>query len=348
MVLTKAIKVRKAIIECYFSNHRNISMTARELKVSRHRVRRTILRWNSSASLTDNTRSGRPRKLSRGLLKWIALRARRKSFRGMTRLRRRLRDEKGMIVCANTIANSLRRLSICPRILPRKPYISPLNRQKRLEWCRTMKDKDESYWSQVVFSDECCVRALPLLGRYRIVWRKKGSDNHPEDFIQSKQGGGARVMIWSCITYFGVGYLVRIDSTLDAALYKKIIRGELKKTLQYYRGAGLANPIFQQDNCSVHTAATVKNCLSSQPFDVLPWPSCSPDFSPIENMWKELKRRLQDFPVANNSEELWEQIQTVWQELEGEEGASLCRSLISSMPRRIAAVEKKKGFPTKY
>ncbi|GFV04821.1 hypothetical protein TNCV_5047851 [Trichonephila clavipes] len=41
--------------------------------------------------------------------------------------------------------------------------------------------------------------------------------------------------------------------------------------------------IYQQDNARPHTARLSQQCL--QGYDVLPWPTRSPDLSPIENVW---------------------------------------------------------------
>jgi transposase len=44
---------------------------------------------------------------------------------------------------------------------------------------------------------------------------------------------------------------------------------------------------FQQDNLRVHTSS--EDWMKKQGFDILPYPSYSPDLSPIENLWATLK-----------------------------------------------------------
>ncbi|GFT60200.1 DDE_3 domain-containing protein [Trichonephila clavipes] len=68
--------------------------------------------------------------------------------------------------------------------------------------------------------------------------------------------------------------------------------------------------IYQQDNARPHTARLSQQCL--QGYDVLPWPTRSPDLSPIENVWDALGRQLQP---SRDTGELTAQMQRLWQDL---------------------------------
>ncbi|GFW60964.1 DDE_3 domain-containing protein [Trichonephila clavipes] len=51
---------------------------------------------------------------------------------------------------------------------------------------------------------------------------------------------------------------------------------------------GLPGAIFQQDNARPHIARVAQDFLRH--FQTLPWPACSPDFSPVDHVWDQLKR----------------------------------------------------------
>jgi hypothetical protein len=62
--------------------------------------------------------------------------------------------------------------------------------------------------------------------------------------------------------------------------------------------------VFQQNNCSVHTARMVTEWFQNQNINFLDWPSLSPDLNSIENMWvfmvKTMMRRYSGFQNEND------------------------------------------------
>jgi len=55
----------------------------------------------------------------------------------------------------------------------------------------------------------------------------------------------------------------------------------------------LGNPLFQQDYSSAHTAQLVLDWFVENGIELAEHPPCSPDLNPIEDVWVEMKKRLQ-------------------------------------------------------
>jgi transposase len=255
-------------------------------------------------------------------------------------VRRALEKDVGVSVCNNTVRNVLKNMGIGSIVKPKKPYLSPKNVRERLAWARAHVDWTLDDWKRVVWSDETKINRFGSDGR-RYSWKRGHEPLQPKHVQQTVKHGGGSIKLWSCITYDGVGYIVKIDDTLDKDLYLSILHEDLRATMDEYR-LDQDKMIFQHDNDPKHTASIVKEWLANQPFEVLKWPAQSPDINPIENMWALLKLRLyRDYekpPKGMN--EHWERIHETWYKITKEE----CRKVIETMPERCRQVIKAKGY----
>jgi len=79
------------------------------------------------------------------------------------------------------------------------------------------------------------------------------------------------------------------------------------------------------------------------------WPPRASDMQPIENMWSEVQRTMQEtLPVLHprNSDELWTLVSGVLDEVSSSQ--RYIQSLFESMTRRIKSVVEEQGFWTSY
>ncbi|GFV95230.1 transposable element Tc1 transposase [Trichonephila clavipes] len=102
---------------------------------------------------------------------------------------------------------------------------------------------------------------------------------------------------------------------------------------------GLPWAIFHQDNARPHTARVAQDFLRQ--FQTLPWPAHSPDLSPVEHVWDQLKRHM---PSYHSVHDLELAVQDLWAHLPQDN----IRCLINSMPDRVAACIAAGGGPTRY
>ncbi|GFY08546.1 transposable element Tcb2 transposase [Trichonephila clavipes] len=73
----------------------------------------------------------------------------------------------------------------------------------------------------------------------------------------------------------------------------------------------------------------------------LPWPARSPDVSPVEHEWDQLKRQM---PSCHSVHDLELAVQDLWVHLPQDN----IRCLINSMPDRVVACIAAGGGPTRY
>ncbi len=92
-----------------------------------------------------------------------------------------------------------------------------------------------------------------------------------------------------------------------------------------------------------HTAKGIKSWFNAHGVTVLDLPANSPDLKLIENLWGIVKRKMRN-TRPNNADELKATVKETWTSIPPRQR----HKLITSMPRRIEAVIKAKGAPTKY
>ncbi|KAG1035255.1 hypothetical protein G6F43_013264 [Rhizopus delemar] len=94
-------------------------------------------------------------------------------------------------------------------------------------------------------------------------------------------------MLWSAITYAGVGWMCKTNGNMDKAMYKETLEGKLERTIEY--GVDKVSferhqVIWQHDDDPKHTSKVVKEYLQKRFYNVLQWPEQSSDLKTTENM----------------------------------------------------------------
>lgn len=234
------------------------------------------------------------------------------------------------------LENQKYRLCVCMK----KIRISPVNRQRRVAWCRAKSTWTNNDWKRVIFSDESQI----VIGSDNKVynWRKSDEAFRPE-CISPVKHKKLTVMVWGCITYHGVGTLTRMDGNINSDKYIQIIDNNLWPVIARHFPDN--NYIFQDDNAPVHRSRATKTFMEDNHINTMEWPAQSPDINIIENLWLKIKRKIeQSVHGITSVEQLYEKIFSIWTRFDCETIQNLYRSL----PSRIAAVRRAKGYITKY
>lgn len=213
------------------------------------------------------------------------------------------------------------------------------NIKKRIDFAKSHKEKDSSFWKNVLWSDETKVNRIGPDGR-TVVHRPKNQALNIKYTQKTVKHGGGSLMVWGAFSWHGVGPIVKIVNKMDRFQYLDI----LKNNMEPFAFENM--PItwtFMQDNDPKHSSKIVKEWFLNEQIKVLDWPAQSPDLNPIENLWSDVKNEIAQHNYKN-AEELWKGIQNAWYSIPKER----CQRLVESMPRRLQAVIENKGFSTKY
>ena len=84
---------------------------------------------------------------------------------------------------------------------------------------------------------------------------------------------------------------------MDHKKYNQIILHHMEPTISRLFPDS-SHCIFQQDNDSKHTTKVVQNWIHNTcNIQFLPWPSQSPDFNPIKNLWAFLDKKIKNLTI---------------------------------------------------
>ena len=281
---------------------------------------------------------GRPRKLTAREERLLVRKISSGEWPTAVSAQQHLENEYGINITARSIQYTLRRNGLKGRARRKKPLLGKKHRRRRYDFALRYRKWNLEHWKHVIWSDESKFSIFGSDGR-QYCWRRPKEPLRSQHVIPTVKYGGGGIMVWGCMTWQGVGFLCRIDGTMDANLYQTILGDELLATLQWYK-LKKGNIYFQHDNDPKHTAKSTKKWLIDSKIKVLGWPAQSPDLNPIEHLWNEMDRRLRKRPLRpRNKDELWDVLQEIWEGIEPE----FCQKLISSMPRRLSDIRKAKG-----
>lgn len=225
----------------------------------------------------------------------------------------------------------------------KKYKLAEEKKQGRIIFALNYIINDENFWGQVVFSDEKVFKSCND-GHVRVY--RPPSTRYDEKYTFDPQiSGRFSVNVWAWMSLNGLGVCWNSGGHLNSIKYIEILDNiMLPSVIEVFPEN---NFIFQQDNCSIHTAHRVRQWFLNKNIELIPWPSKSPDLNPIENVWGLMVkhiRKLNNHP--NNAQELEGIIEDAWENSSQE--VDLARNLILSMPARLQAVLDANGAMTKY
>lgn len=311
----------------------------KSLGLQRSTVRAIIHKWRRYGTVVILPRSGRPTKMTPRA--WPRLTAEVTKDPKITS--KQLQASLASVnvnVHDSTIRKTLGKNGIHGRVPRRKPLLSKKNIKARLTFAKTHLDHPQSFWNNVLWTDESKVE---LFGRNasRYIWRKKNTAFEKKNIVPTVKHGGGSVMIRACFAASGPGQLAMIDGTMNSARYQDILAKNVQPSVRHLK---LKHSwVLQQDNDPKHTSKSTSEWLKKNKMRVLEWPSQSPDLNPIEMLWHDLKKDVHARKPSNLAE-LKQFCREEWAKIPSQR----CERLIASYRKRFFAVIAAKGGSTSY
>ena len=219
----------------------------------------------------------------------------------MADLLRYVNTDLNLSIGRSTISRILQYYNIVSYIVPRKPRITPTQRQNHLTWCYDHLNWSINDWSNVIFSDESNFEVLNRKNRISICRFRNDRTRFERSQNRVHKGGG--VGVWSYVTCHNLEPLVIFDGHLNSIEYINILETYLPTAFQKYPPAQLPKIFYQHDSARPHASTRTKNCLKRKRIKQIIWSTNSPDIDIIGNIWSIIDNKLLKFTI-NDVDEL--------------------------------------------
>uniref|UniRef100_A0A8C5Q6X8 Transposase n=1 Tax=Leptobrachium leishanense TaxID=445787 RepID=A0A8C5Q6X8_9ANUR len=308
---------------------------AKMLNIPRETIESIICKFKAKGTVETLPGRGRKKMLTLTAVRYLKRRVEKSPRVTAEELRKDLSDV-GTEVSAQTIRRTLRNEGLHART----PRLSPKNKKSRLQYAKSHVHKPQKFWDSVLWTDETKLELFgPMDQRY--VWRRKNKAYEEKNTLPTVKHGGGSIMLWGCFASAGTGKLQRVQGTMNSLQYQEILDDNVMQSVTNLRLG--RRWTFQQDNDPKHTSKSTRAWLQIKGWNILEWPSQSPDLNPIENLWWDLKKAVA-VRKPKNVTELEAFAHDEWAKIP----VDRCKTLVSSYASCLKAVITVKGCCIKY
>ncbi|GFW59366.1 HTH_Tnp_Tc3_2 domain-containing protein [Trichonephila clavipes] len=222
-----------------------VTSVAAEFGIAHSIISRLWRQFQTTGTAIRGFSSGRTRGTTPADARYIVLQARRNRRQTAGEVAIHTTQATGRPISRFTVARRLHGGGLFARRPVRCVPLTPAHRRRRSLWCREHRNWRDNEWGRVLFTDESRF-SLSSDSHRILIWRERGSRNHPSNIIERDRYGGRGVLVWGGIMLGSRTDLHIFDAgSVNGTRYCNEI---LLPYVRLFRGAMGLQFLFMDDN----------------------------------------------------------------------------------------------------
>ncbi|GFU64943.1 transposable element Tcb2 transposase [Trichonephila clavipes] len=276
---------------------RSVTSVAAEFGIAHSIVSRLWRQFQTTGTAIRGFSSGRPRGTTPADDRYIVLQAKRNRRQTAGEITRHTTQATGRPISRFTVARRLHGGGLFARRPVRCVPLTPAHRRRRSLWCREHRNSRDSEWGRVLFTDESRF-SLSSDSHRILIWRERGSRNHPSNIIERDRYGGRGVLVWGGIMLGSRTDLHIFDAgSVNGTRYCNEI---LLPYVRFLEVLWVCSSLFMDDNTPCHrTVATEQLLEQTLTARTLPPVTIRELRLALQDEWAAMPQQLIDTLILN-------------------------------------------------